>query len=536
MCLLENANQHSDFIKAVDKVISVSDDEIMQFVPEVIAGNIPILLKLMSSSRDRVILQFLLCCCFSNTKLHQLLGYTSSTANSIKTQVDSFLVQAELHETESQQHAEEHIVSTISRLEEIIEKRENLLERKRKRLASEEEEDWDYDLKLKRQRVMNLKNRPATIKKRIVRRHFHSWKQSLKSQKGKNKGNYRIDRRAEKAIFKVLEEQLQAHKRRWGEEGTGYLESDGKRLRKRDMRRIANKFLAAHGKRLIKSNETARSWGRCRNKRSRQAKQHRGRNFWSHMRTQKTFRQCHVNVHYNRAHIKNYTRLAFGNDTDCRDLVVRRAIDDKAYVRCGTTEGFSRPIHCPLQVTEEPFDLPTSDYPDTVGYVSPGVILIVKDMDEIEHQGRDKFTTTDQTVTVTCKAKYIYPSTATNWQNDLFAVRYLYRDEHEVEGDSAITEELSDSIVSYLVWLRDSLLQYELMSIPEDYLRVIDGGDHLEREMRRNNVLYKRFEECLASMKRNDVSSLPLAKEIMLKMEEAQNKLKDIRKYKWKHL
>jgi hypothetical protein len=148
VCLLENANQHSDFIKAVDKVISVSDDEIMQVVPEVIAGNIPILLKLMSSSRDRVILQSLLCCCFFNTKLHQLLGYTSSTANSIKTQVDSFLVQAELHETESQQHAEEHIVSTISRLEEIIEKRENLLERKRKRLASEEEEDWDYDLKL----------------------------------------------------------------------------------------------------------------------------------------------------------------------------------------------------------------------------------------------------------------------------------------------------------------------------------------------------------------------------------------------------
>ncbi|CAB4034761.1 RNA-directed DNA polymerase from transposon X-element, partial [Paramuricea clavata] len=330
-----NANQHSDFIKAVDKVISVSDhDEIMQVVPEVIAGNIPILLKLMSSSRDRVILQFLLCCCFSNTKLHQLLGYTSSTANSIKTQVDSFLVQAELHETESQKHAEEHIVSTISRLEEIIEKRENLLERKRKRLAIEEEEDWDYDLKLKRQRVMNLKNRPPTIKKRIARRHFHSWKKSLKSQQGKNKGIYRIDRRAEKAIFKVLEEQLQAHKRRWGEEGTGYLESDGKRLHKRDMRRIANKFLDAHGKRLIKSNETARSWGRCRNKRSRQAKQHRGANFWSHMRTQKTFRQCHVNVHYNRAHIKNYTRLAFGNDTDCRDLVVRRAIDDKAYVRC----------------------------------------------------------------------------------------------------------------------------------------------------------------------------------------------------------
>ena len=64
--------------------------------------------------------------------------------------------------------------------------------------------------------------------------------QSLKSQKGKNRGNYRIDRRAKKATAEVLEEQLKAHHRRWGDEGTGYLESDGKILHKRDMRRIAN--------------------------------------------------------------------------------------------------------------------------------------------------------------------------------------------------------------------------------------------------------------------------------------------------------
>ena len=232
--------------------------------------------------------------------------------NRIKSQVNSFLIQAELCETQSQQQAEEEIASTISRLEEIIEKKETLLERKRKRLAEEEEEeDWNYDLQLKKQRVMKLKKRPIELKRRITQRHFYSWKQSLKSQKGKNKGNYRIDRRAEKAIADVLEEQLKAHRRRWGDEGTGYLESDGKRLHKRDMRRIANKFLAAHGKRLIKSSETVRSWERCRNKRSRQAKQHRGRNFWSHVRSQKTFKQRHVNVHYNRAHIKNYTRLAF---------------------------------------------------------------------------------------------------------------------------------------------------------------------------------------------------------------------------------
>lgn len=388
---------------------------------------------------------------------------------------------------------------------------------------------------------MKLKKRPIELKRRIAQRHFYSWKQSLKSQKGKNRGNYRIDRRAEKAIADVLEEQLKAHRRRWGDEGTGYLESDGKRLHKRDKRRIANKFLAAHGKRLIKSSETVRSWGRCRNKRSRQAKQHRGRNFWSHVRSQKTFKQRHVNIHYNRAHIKNYTHLAFGDHMNChRDLVVRRAIDDKAYVRCGTSEGFSRPVHCPLQNSETPFDLPSSDYPDSVGYVSPGVILIVKDIQEIEHQGTGTYKTTDQTVTVTCKPKYIYPSTATNWQNDLFAIRYLYREENEIKGDSVITDEMPDHVVSYLVWLRDSLQQYELMSLPEDYLRIVEGGDHLEREVRRegekvrrNTVLNKRLQECLnviAALDVSDVSSHPLGKEIKSKTEEVQRKVKEIRK------
>lgn len=96
-----------------------------------------------------------------------MLGYTSSNLNRIKSQVNSFLIQAELCETQSQQQAEEEIASTISRLEEIVEKKETLLERKRKRLA-EEEEDWNYDLQLKKQRVMKLKKRPIGLKRRIA--------------------------------------------------------------------------------------------------------------------------------------------------------------------------------------------------------------------------------------------------------------------------------------------------------------------------------------------------------------------------------
>ena len=65
-------------------------------------------------------------------------------------------------------------------------------------------------------------------------------------QTGKKLGKYTIDRGAELAIYAVLAEQLKAHRRRWGDEGTGYIEAE-KRLHKREMRRIASKYLSEHG-------------------------------------------------------------------------------------------------------------------------------------------------------------------------------------------------------------------------------------------------------------------------------------------------
>ncbi len=86
------------------------------------------------------------------------------------------------------------------------------------------------------------------------------------------------------------------------------------------------------------------------------------------------------------------------------------------------------------------FQLPSSDYPDPVRYVSPGVVLLVNDMKEIDHEGKDKFVPTNVTVTVTCKPKHSYPSTATNWANDLTATQYLFRKEHEVPSDNSSDE------------------------------------------------------------------------------------------------
>ena len=57
---------------------------------------------------------------------------------------------------------------------------------------------------------------------------------------------------------------------------------------------------------------------------------------------------------------------------------------------------------------------------------------MVNDMKEVEHRGRDKFVPRDVTVSVNCKPKHIYPSSVTNWANDLFANRYVFQNDHEM--------------------------------------------------------------------------------------------------------
>ena len=110
----------------------------------------------------------------------------------------------------------------------------------------------------------------------------------------------------------------------------------------------------------------------------------------------------HINVHHNRAFAKKITRLPFGRNSPRKDkhLSLRIAFDDKAYFRCNTSEGFCRPIHKPIQLNDKNlrFELPMSDYPEKCGYVTPGVILMVNDQEEVEFRGRDKFVPKDVSV------------------------------------------------------------------------------------------------------------------------------------------
>ena len=71
----------------------------------------------------------------------------------------------------------------------------------------------EYELEIKWQWLTKLGQKPKQVMKQEAKHHFCSWRNSLKRQIGKNKGKFR---RAEQAVYEVLDEQIKAHLRRWG--------------------------------------------------------------------------------------------------------------------------------------------------------------------------------------------------------------------------------------------------------------------------------------------------------------------------------
>ena len=131
------------------------------------------------------------------------------------------------------------------------------------------------------------------------------------------------------------------------------------------------------------------------------------------------------------------------------------------------------------------FQLPAADYPKSCGYVSLGVIITVNKMNHGDHHEDDKYTPTDVTVSVTYKPKAISSSDSTNWANNIYAQRINFREEHELPislGQELLFESVPENLTKTIIFVRDSLLLFEIMSIEDDFIRLKEGGDHLERE------------------------------------------------------
>ena len=116
-----------------------------------------------------------------------------------------------------------------------------------------------------------------------------------------------------------------------------------RRVKIRDLKNIANKDLQERGKKPIKSSITAWNRSRPKSQRSLQAKRHKGKMLFCTRKPPKTEDNNNESTHYQRAHKKNVIKRFFSERAgDKRKLCFARNIDDKAYVRPGTGEGFEK--------------------------------------------------------------------------------------------------------------------------------------------------------------------------------------------------
>ena len=441
-------------------------------------------MKLILSAREKAVAIAMLAVMFSATELRNHLGIHEDVSVNLKKAILQITEESIVKEDDAREKAEEKWNQAVKMAELKLQEMANT-----SRIDEKENLFKDVEIKNRQTQLKSMKQHKTRITRQIAARSVKVWKQTLFSQKGKNKGIYQIDRGAEMAVFQALQEQLVAHKNR-----TDVPQLEG-RLHVKDLQNIANEWLEKEGKRTIKSKETVRSWARPKNKRSNQSKQHRGQGLFRFKKPNKKYSIAHINMHYNRAHIKQYTRFTFskhGQRQKYEKYTVRRCMDDKAYLKCGTSEGFSRPRTRPIMVGDhEGLELPIYDFPEEAGYVSPGVNLIIKSMNEVEHQGRDVFALNGATISVTCKPKILNPSTATQWANDIYADRLNFPEEHGIS--TGLQTDIPREVITAMVFLKDSLTQFKMMNIAEDYKRILDGKDFQCREKLRVSVLIKRL-------------------------------------------
>ena len=148
------------------------------------------------------------------------------------------------------------------------------------------------------------------------------------------------------------------------------------RVKSRDLVNIANYRLLKAGKRLINSATTLYNRCKPKNIRSVQASRHIGKGLMCFKKPPKAEDNENENTHFQRAHVKNIKMSMFSeNSGDAKAFSLLYSIDDKAYLRPGTSEGFSGARNqkiLTLKDASKARKLPKYDWPEKLVYQTPG--------------------------------------------------------------------------------------------------------------------------------------------------------------------
>ena len=147
-----------------------------------------------------------------------------------------------------------------------------------------------------------------------------------------------FDEEDEKFILQCIEQKATAHGRRHDPDMY-----TGRRVKKRDFKKLANTSRLSRGLRPIKSATAVFNRARARNRRSIQAKRHLGLGLFCSKKPPKLQENGNILTHYQRAFKKDILlrqlHISQGHDANCNFFISR---DDKAYICPGTSTGMFR--------------------------------------------------------------------------------------------------------------------------------------------------------------------------------------------------
>ena len=252
----------------------------------------------------------------------------------------------------------------------------------------------------------------------------------------------------------------------------------GRRVKVKDLLHLANHKLEEQGKPLIRSAVTVSNLSRPRNKRSRQAKLHTGRGLFCTKKPYKSEDASNKNTHHQRAHVLNVKRFFCSDrNKEIQPFTFIRSIDDKAYLRPGTSEGFcsarNTRILAPSAVARAR-KLPKYDWPQKMFYQTPSTHKILKN-EAVNIDGVERIKSVGDRHIVYVRPKAYVDSSGTTWANETVQMRHDIPEEFEIRiPDSTIVNrsQYSKGMRKVSSRLHDNLYLFTDMSEKDDVQKV----------------------------------------------------------------
>jgi hypothetical protein len=234
----------------------------------------------------------------------------------------------------------------------------------------------------------------------------------------------KLDSEDEDFIAKCIEDKGEAHGRRHDS-----IIYTGKRVKCQDLLTLANYHLAQRGKRLIRSANTVKCLGKPRNKRSIEAKHHKGKGLFCTRKPPKKANDDNENTHHQRSHVKLVKCDMFSKSSNLSENSLIISSDDKANLRPGTDVGVkgsrNKGILMPTE-EEKARSLPQHDFYEPKVVITPSTFRFMTKKVQTFDDGQEELVRDMDQSVVTVRPKYYIGSSGSVWASDYIHIRHNY--------------------------------------------------------------------------------------------------------------